>query len=73
MRDNLIVKTRAKKRGNGWLGHCPSHDDRNPSFSISETEQGKVLFKCHAGCTQSSVIDALNEMGIWKTNKQGRS
>ena len=45
---------------------CPAHDDRNPSFSVSD-KNGKILVKCWAGCSQESVIGALCGMGLWHT------
>ena len=43
---------------------CPAHDDRNPSFSVSD-KNGKILVKCWAGCSQEEVIGALRGMGLW--------
>ncbi len=53
-----------KKTGAGWTALCPGHDDSNPSLSISEAG-GKVLLKCHAGCDQQAVIEALKGLGAW--------
>ncbi len=50
-------------RANG-LVHCPAHEDKKPSLSVSEST-GKILIKCHAGCSQMAVIDALRGRGIW--------
>jgi P4 family phage/plasmid primase-like protien len=47
------------KRGQGFVAHCPAHDDRNPSLSISEGKGGRVLVKCFAGCTFSAIAAAL--------------
>ena len=44
---------------NGWDACCPSHEDKKPSLSVSETDDGKVVFHCHAGCSQESVLQAL--------------
>ena len=38
--------------------HCPAHDDSKPDLSIS-TENGKVLWHCFAGCSQSEVTAAI--------------
>jgi putative DNA primase/helicase len=38
---------------------CPAHDDQNPSLHVSVGASGKVLFRCHAGCSQQDVLDAL--------------
>jgi DNA polymerase I-like protein with 3'-5' exonuclease and polymerase domains len=47
------------KTGNGWIAHCPLHDDQKPSLSISQGTNGKVLVHCHAGCNQRDVFTAL--------------
>ncbi|HEY4547391.1 MAG TPA: toprim domain-containing protein [Pedomonas sp.] len=49
--------------GGAWFGQhgmcrCPAHKDRTPSLSIRTGEQA-LLFKCHAGCSQSSVLAAI--------------
>ncbi len=59
---------RGKKSGEGWYARCPSHDDKNPSLSIGEKD-GKVLVHCHAGCSQSAVIDALKRRGLWEDRR----
>ncbi len=46
------------------VGHCPAHDDKNPSFQVSVVDE-KLLVKCHAGCEQYEVIEALDALGIW--------
>ena len=38
---------------------CPAHEDRNPSLSVSEGADGKVLVHCHAGCTPEEITAAL--------------
>ena len=48
-----------KPNGKGWQACCPAHEDRNPSLSISEGEDGRVLLKCHAGCATENVVAAL--------------
>lgn len=42
-----------------WTACCPAHDDKTPSLSITETDGGKLLWHCHAGCSQEAVQDAL--------------
>ena len=49
----------AKKSGTVWSACCPAHEDRQPSLSIAEGEDGRVLLKCHAGCTVESICAAL--------------
>ena len=55
----------AHRAGNTWMARCPVHRDRTPSLAIREGRDGKVLLKCHAGCTQWQVIGVLRGRGIW--------
>lgn len=50
----------AKPNGRGWMARCPAHDDRTPSLSIAQGDDGRVLLKCHAGCTHRAIVDALD-------------
>ncbi|MDA9948076.1 toprim domain-containing protein [Paracoccaceae bacterium] len=54
-----------KRSGDGYVARCPAHEDHTPSLSISSSSE-KVLFYCHAGCTQENVISALKERGLWE-------
>lgn len=38
---------------------CPAHDDKNPSLVITEGDDGRILLKCHAGCSVESICTAL--------------
>jgi putative DNA primase/helicase len=57
-----------RKVGSDWTARCPAHDDRSPSLSIRDGNDGKVLVRCHAGCTQPEVIAVLRSRGLWKQN-----
>ena len=43
----------------GWMACCPAHGDSNPSLSVNEGSDGRILVKCHAGCETSAVVDAM--------------
>jgi putative DNA primase/helicase len=47
------------------MARRPSHDDRKPSLSIRDADNGKVLVRCHAGCEQEQVIATLRSRGLW--------
>ena len=48
-----------RQRGIGqWLARCPAHDDRSPSLSIKETEDGRVLIHCFALCNPADICAA---------------
>jgi hypothetical protein len=53
-----------RQHDNAYTALCPAHDDNNPSLSITQNSQGKMLYRCHAGCTQDAVISALNALGL---------
>jgi Toprim domain-containing protein len=58
-----------RRAGSGWIVRCPAHDDRNPSLSITDARDGKmILVHCHAGCPQAEVISALKDRGLWPTD-----
>ena len=42
-----------------WIAQCPAHDDRSPSLSVKEAEDGRLLIHCHAGCGANDVIASL--------------
>ena len=42
-----------------WTARCPAHEDRDPSLSISEAPDGRVLVKCFGGCGALDVITAV--------------
>ena len=62
--DNLVSRLkRVRGRENDVMALCPAHKDTTPSLHITRTEEGKILWKCHAGCSQDEVADALRRIG----------
>lgn len=53
------VGSRAKRIGQGYSVCCPAHDDDNPSLSIKEASDGKILLNCFAGCIPEEICGAL--------------
>lgn len=41
-----------------WFACCPSHDDKTPSLSIREANDGTVLLHCFGGCSADEVVGA---------------
>ncbi len=59
----LASRLKAKRNADGWIALCPAHEDKKPSLSITESEGGKVLTHCHAGCSSEQVWSALHLNG----------
>src|SRR5215471_4910873 len=73
MTAETIAKTLGGRRvGTGWIARCPAHDDGKPSLSVRNSQQGKVLVRCHAGCEQARVIAALQSRGLWEKDNRRR-
>lgn len=56
----------SRKAGGGFMACCPAHDDRTPSLSIDDGDDGRILVRCMAGCDQGAVIEALKDRGLWE-------
>ena len=51
---------KVKETGPGqWIACCPAHDDRSPSLSITEKQDGMILLHCFAGCPSADVAAAV--------------
>lgn len=61
------------RSGKGWTCRCPAHDDRRPSLSIGMGSDGKVLLRCHAGCTYKAIAEAigLKERDLFEADRKG--
>lgn len=49
----------AKQVGKGWSARCPAHEDRRPSLSVAEGDDGRALVRCHVGCSVEAICEAL--------------
>lgn len=60
MMDNILPHLdKVKKSGKGYQARCPAHEDKGPSLSLREGDDGRVLLHCHAGCSTPSVLAAI--------------
>ncbi len=52
-RNNIVdiigAEVRLRKSGGSYTGLCPFHNEKTPSFNVSETRQMYYCFGCHAG------------------------
>ncbi|MEH2200630.1 DNA primase [Nostoc sp.] len=49
-----------RKRGKDFIGLCPFHDEKSPSFTVSQTKQMYYCFGCQAG---GNAIKFVMELG----------
>jgi hypothetical protein len=59
--DDIITRfdrVRKSTTSRGYTCRCPAHDDKGPSLSISETNDGRILLHCFAGCSVGDVLAA---------------
>ena len=61
MNNHLITRLdKVRQTGAGkYIACCPAHLDKSPSLSIKETESGKILVHCFAGCDYKDVLAAV--------------
>lgn len=59
--ENLLSRLDKPRRTgpDSWQARCPAHDDNNPSLTIRETDDGKVLVHCFAGCSVHEIVGAV--------------
>lgn len=56
----ILERLEGVKESNGsWVTLCPAHEDREPSLSVAQGDDGRVLMKCFAGCEAPEIVAAL--------------
>ena len=77
---NKLEKVKGSK--GRWTACCPAHNDKNPSLAITQTDDGRILLKCFAGCSAYEIVKAVgmdltdlfpndNNINYLKANNQG--
>jgi hypothetical protein len=60
---NVFEKLKQLNRGGGggnWSAQCPAHEDKMSSLSLKVADDdGRLLVKCHAGCSFGEIIQSL--------------
>jgi hypothetical protein len=58
--DLVVSKLHGVRRsGAGYVALCPYHHDSEPSLSINEGEDGRVLINCFADCEREEIVKAI--------------
>jgi putative DNA primase/helicase len=59
--EKVLDRLQGVRQSNGsWKALCPAHDDHEPSLSVREGDDDRVLLKCFAGCNNPDIVAALN-------------
>jgi len=78
--DNFLERLEGvRKSSEGYEARCPSpkhgrrRGDLNPSLSLGEGHDGRVLVKCLAGCSLADIVGAigLDERDLFERNDSG--
>jgi hypothetical protein len=60
--DDLLSRLdHVKPKGPGrWMARCPAHEDRGPSLSLRELDDGRILLHCFGqGCAVEAIVGAV--------------
>ncbi len=59
--ENLLSLLRNVKRTRAghWIASCPTRDDKHPSMTIRELDDGRVLIHDFGGDSPQEILDAL--------------
>ncbi|HET8688990.1 MAG TPA: CHC2 zinc finger domain-containing protein [Methanosarcina sp.] len=62
--DNFLSRLQKVRKtgGNSWLACCPAHGDKNPSMTISEGSDGRVLVHCFSH--QCGIDEITGAVGL---------
>jgi uncharacterized protein DUF3987/Toprim domain-containing protein len=52
----ILAGHAVRSMGGNYVVRCPCHDDRTPSLSIRDGDDGNLLVRCFAGCDPVNVL-----------------
>lgn len=56
----LSLLEKVKRTGQeSYIACCPAHADKNPSMTITEKDDGRVLLHCFAGCSVEEILGSV--------------
>lgn len=58
--EQITRHLRGQWHGAYGSARCPAHDDHSPSLSLADGERGRLLLKCHRGCSYEAIRNALD-------------
>ena len=63
-------KVKLQKRGNNFLGLCPFHNEKTPSFNVNDQEGFYHCFGCGAHGDVISFISSINLFILYAALRQ---
>ena len=60
MVDLVSTRTELRRMGSGWIGRCPFHDERTPSFSVDAERKLYNCFGCGVGGDAITFVRELD-------------
>jgi hypothetical protein len=55
----LDLLENVRRGSQGYTALCPAHSDTESSLSVAESEDGRILLKCFAGCEVEEIVEAI--------------
>ena len=62
--DVIGQSVQLKRGGSNYLGLCPFHNEKTPSFSVSRQKQMYFCFGCHKGGNVITFVEEYNNMSF---------
>lgn len=62
--DVIGQEVHLKRSGSNYVGLCPFHNEKTPSFSVSRQKQMYYCFGCHKGGNVFTFVEEYNNMGF---------
>src|ERR1051326_8871129 len=59
-----------KKQGSHYIGLCPFHEEKTPSFSVNTNKQFYYCFGCHMGGNAIDFLMAFDRMEFVEVIKE---
>jgi hypothetical protein len=59
------------RAGRDWVARCCCHEDRRPSLSLRDGDDGKLLVFCFAGCDPRDILAELRHRGWLDDHHRG--
>jgi len=67
--DLVAESVSLKKRGQNWIGLCPFHSEKTPSFNVSQAKQIFKCFGCNAGGDVFTFVQLREKVGFAESRR----